>query len=226
MNINIKQRAKDIMKADMVTMLMGAGIFAIVNMLVTFLNTNQVGSIFAGFISAISSACAACFFFRAFNRGRGDVYDTYALLTDSVNLAKASTIMVAVWIVETLTGLLTNVLVMIPLLGTIAAMVIIIMVPYLLMIVWYLFVANPQYPVDYYLKASVKYMSGKFLMYIGFAIALGFVPWLIELALATFLGSAIASVLCLPLEAYISLAMAGYFTQLIPSSWYAGTERF
>ena len=129
MNINIKQRAKDIMKADMVTMLMGAGIFAIVNMLVTFLNTNQVGSIFAGFISAISSACAACFFFRAFNRGRGDVYDTYALLTDSVNLAKASTIMVAVWIVETLTGLLTNVLVMIPLLGTIAAMVIIIMVP-------------------------------------------------------------------------------------------------
>ena len=185
-----------------------------------------MGSIFAGFISALSSACAACFFFRAFNRGRGDVYDTYALLTDSRNLAKASTIMVALWIVETLTGLLANVLAVIPLLGTIAAMVIVIMVPYLLMIVWYLFVANPQYPTSYYLKASAKYLRGYFMIYIGFTLGVNFLPYLIQVLLSVFIGSTFSSILCMPLRAYVNLAMAGFFSSLIPSRWFAGVEKF
>ncbi len=219
MNANIKKRAKDIMKNDLVTMLIGAGIFTLVNTLASAVNTNSIGSIITGLVTTITSACAACFYYRAFIRGRGDTYDTYALLTDSVNLSKAINIGFIMWIVNTIISMLVTALTLIPLIGAIAAIVIMAVVSYLLRIVWYLFVVNPRYqPVDY-LKYSAEYMKGHFIELLVFSISVTLVPALLEGMLTIFVGYQIAGIICLPLEAYVSLAMAGYFAQLIPSNW-------
>ena len=223
---NIKQRAKDIMKTDLVNMLIGSGIFAVVNMLAAILNTNYLGSVISGLLTTLASACAACFYFRAYNRGRGDVYDTYALFTDSVHFSKATALMFAMWIVNTLISMLTTVLAVIPLVGVIASLIITIVVTFLLRIVWYLFFANPQYPTGHYLKGSAEYMGGNFVNLLVFSFSVSFVPALIEIAVSMFVGGRIADILCLPLDAYVNLAMAGFFAQLIPDRWYNGTAMF
>lgn len=215
MNASIRKRAKDIMKKDIMTMLTGAGIFALINILAIFINTSSVGSIFAGLVTTIAAACSACFYYRAFIRGRGDTYDTYALLTDNFNLSKAINIGFIMWIVEIIVSLLTDLLSVIPL----AALIITAVVSYLLRIVWYLFVINPRYqPVDY-LKYSAEYMRGHFIEFLIFSLSVAFIPVAIETALSFFVGYYIADIICLPLQAYVNLAMAGYFAHLIPSNW-------
>ena len=114
----------------------------------------------------------------------------------------------------------------IPVIGAIVVLIGVLLISYLLMIVWYLFVANPEYPTEYYLKGSVKYMGDNLLAYIGFAISVAFVPVLIEMVVSMFVGSAVAGVLCIPFDAYINLAVAGYVSQIIPDAWFNGTEIF
>ena len=219
MNKQIKQRAKDILKNDLVTILIGAGIFALASTVASIVNTNTIGSIISGLISTLVSACSACFYYRAFLRGRGDTYDTYALLTDSVNLSKAINIGFTMWILNTLISMLSTVLLVIPLVGAIAALLIVTLISYMLRIVWYLFIVNPRYqPVDY-LKYSAEYMSGNIIEFIIFSISVTFIPVILESLLAFFIGSQFANIICLPLDAYVSLAMAGYFAHLIPSNW-------
>ena len=119
------------------------------------------------------------------------------------------------WIVETIVSLLSDILSVIPL----AALIITAVVSYLLRIVWYLFVINPRYqPVDY-LKYSAEYMRGHFMEFLVFSLSVAFIPVAIETALSFIVGIYIANIICLPLEAYVSLAMAGYFAHLIPSNW-------
>lgn len=219
MNTQIKQRAKDIMKNDLITMLIGAGIFTLASNAASVINTSTIGSFFAGLISTLVSACSACFYYRAFLRGRGNTYDTYALLTDSVNMSKAINIGFVMWILNTLISMLSTVLMVIPLVGAIAALLIVSLVSYMLRIVWYLFIANPRHqPVDY-LKYSAEYMSGNIIEFIIFSISVTFVPMLINTVLSTFIGSQFANIICLPLDAYVNLAMAGYFAKLIPNNW-------
>ena len=219
MNKQIKQRAKDIMKNDLITMLIGTGIFTLASTAVSAVNTNTIGSVIAGLVSTLVSACSACFYYRAFLRGRGDTYDTYALLTDSVNLSKAINIGFIMWILNTLISMLSTFLLVIPLVGAIVAFLIITLISYMLRVVWYLFIVNPRYQPGDYLKYSAEYMSGNIIEFIIFSISVTFVPIMIEAILAAFIGSQFANIICLPLDAYVSLAMAGYFTQLIPSNW-------
>lgn len=231
MDINIKQRAKDILKNDMITILSGAGIIGLMNILAESIGTDQIGMIIAGFITALASACAACFYFRAFHRGAGDVFDTYALLTDKNVFSKVTTIMMAMWIVNIVAELLMKAVLIVPIIGKAIVLLMMVVVryvilPYLLSIVWYLFVANPQYPTAYYLKASAKYLRGYFMIYIGFTVSVNFLPYLIQVLLSMFIGSTFASILCMPLRAYVNLAMAGFFSSLIPNRWFAGVERF
>ena len=224
MNAEIKQRAKDIVKNDLVNMLIGTAILSAASILASHISGGFIAEAVSSLISAVISAGQACFFFRAYNRGSADINDTYALLKDQLHLSKIITIMLAMWVVNTLIGIASTVLAFIPLLGVIAVIVIVLLVNYLLIIVWYLFVANPEYPTEYYLKGSVRYMSGNMLSYIGFAISVGFLPALIEVLVAGFVGTTLAAVLCIPFDAYIGLAMAGFIANLIPDSWFNGTE--
>ena len=226
MTAAIKQRAKDIIKSDISNLMIGAGAFALASILASYLDGGLIGGIISGLISTLVSACSACFYFRAFNRGKSDIYDTYSLLTDSVHFSKVLTIGLAIWVINTLIGIVSTVLAFVPVIGAIVVLIGVLLISYLLMIVWYLFVANPEYPTEYYLKGSVKYMGDNLLAYIGFAISVAFVPVLIEMVVSMFVGSAVAGVLCIPFDAYINLAVAGYVSQIIPDAWFNGTEIF
>lgn len=226
MTTDIKQRAKDIVKSDLNNMVIGTGIFALISILASAMGDGIIASAVSGLISSVAAACSACFYFRAFNRGKSDLYDTYALLTDSTHMTKIISIILAMWLVNTLFGIAATFIAFIPFIGALAVFVLILLVGYLLAIVWYLFVANPDYPTDYYLKGSVKYMGagGTLLSFIGFVFIVSFVPALIEGLLAMLVGGAIASVLCIPLDAYVNLAIAGYVSSIIPDAWFNGTE--
>lgn len=225
MNAQIKQRAKDIMKADMTNMLIGAAIFAAVSLVSSALTGGLVGNAVAGLINAVAGACAARFYFRAYNRGKADVNDIFALLKDSANLSKVLTIMVAIWLVNIIIEIICGILVFIPLLGAIAVLVIGLLASLLLRIVWHLFVANPQYPTEYYLKGSSSYMGGQLVAYIVFSFSVAFVPALIEILVSIFVGGTIANILCIPFDAYISLATSGFVATIIPDEWYNGTAQ-
>lgn len=224
MTVDIKQRAKDIMKSDMVNMLIGAAIFAVVSIVSASISGGIIGNAIAGLINSVAGACSACFYFRAYNRGKADINDTYSLLKDSANLPKIMTIMLAMWIINTLISLAGNILVFIPLVGIIAWMVLAIGASFLLMIVWYLFVANPDYPTEYYLKGSSKYMGPEFFSYIGFVISVAIGPILIEALVSMILGGTLAGILCIPFDVYINLAIAGFIASIIPDRWFNGTE--
>ena len=226
MTAAIKQRAKDIIKSDISNLMIGAGAFALASILASYLDVGLSGGLIAGLFTTLASAWSACFYFRAFNRGKSDIYDTYSLLTDSVHFSKVLTIGLAIWVINTLIGIVSTVLAFVPVIGAIVVLIGVLLISYLLMIVWYLFVANPEYPTEYYLKGSVKYMGDNLLAYIGFAISLAFVPVLIEMVVSMFVGSAVAGVLCIPFDAYINLAVAGYVSQIIPDAWFNGTEIF
>lgn len=222
----IKQRAKDIVKADMTNILVGAGIFTLVSLLRSAVSGGIVGDMLSGFISSVGGACSACFYFRAYNRGHSDINDTYALLTDSLHMRKIVSIVLAMWIINTLVGIASTVIAFIPLIGVLAILIITLLVGYLLRIVWFLFVANPEYPTEYYLKGSVEYMGSQLLPYIGFAISVSFVPALIEILVSMFVGGTIAGIMCIPFKAYINLAIAGFVTNIIPDEWFNGTKTF
>ena len=226
MTFDIKQRAKDIMKADLTNMLIGAAVFSVVSIVSSYIDGGVIGSVVSGLISTLASACSACFYFRAFNRGKADIYDTYAILTDSVHFSKVLTLGLAMWVINTLIGIVSAVFAIIPFIGVIIVLIGVLLVTYMLMIVWYLFVANPEYSTEYYLKGSVRYMSNHLLSYIGFAISVAFVPVLIEIVVSMFVGNALAGILCIPFDAYISLAIAGFVSSIIPDAWFNGTEIF
>ncbi len=226
MTAQIKQRAKDIMKADTTNMLIGAGIFAVVSLLASAISGGLIGDILSGLITTVAAACSARFYFRAYNRGKADINDTFVLLQDSTHMTKIITIMLAMWVINTIVGIAGTVLMFIPLIGIFAFLIIVLAVGFLLMIVWFLFVANPEYPTEYYLKGSSKYMGPEIFSYIGFAISVSIVPVLIEVVVSMFVGSTLAGILCIPFDAYINLAVAGFIANIIPDRWFNGTEVF
>ena len=223
---DIKPRAKEIMKADGLNLTIGAGIFVLIDVLAAQIGGGIISDALSGLITSVCAACSACFFFRAYNRGKADINDVYSLLTDSVHMPKMLTIILAMWLIHFILGICSTFMAFIPVLGLIAVLVITLIVSFALLVVWYLFVANPDYPTEYYLKGSMKYMKGNYFMYFGFVISVIFVPALIEGAVALVLGNTIASVLCIPFEAYINLCIAGFFSYIIPDHWFNGTEVF
>ncbi len=226
MNAQIKQRAKDIVKSDMTNILIGTAIFAVASLVASALTGNIIGNALAGLINAVAGACSACFYFRAYNRGNADITDTFALLKDNMHLAKILTIMLAMWLVNTLISIVGSVIVIIPIVGAVVYLVTVMLIGYMLRIVWYLFVANPEYPTEYYLKGSVRYMSNMLAEFFIFSFSVTLGPALIEFLLTMFLGDTIAGILCIPFDAYISLAIAGFVTSIIPDEWYSGTAVF
>ncbi len=226
MTANIKQRAKDIVAADIKTMLIGTGIFTVVSLLASTMGDGIIASALSSLITSVAAACSAQFYFRAYNRGKGELSDTYSMLTDSVHMSKILTIILAMWVINTIVTIASTFLAFIPVIGVIALLVIVLAVSYLLMPVWFLFVANPEYPTEYYLKGSVKYMKPKVFSYIGFAFSVAFVPVLIEAMISFFTGETLAGILCIPFEAYINLAVAGFVADIIPDAWFDGTEVF
>lgn len=223
MNKYIKQRAKEIVQNDMPTMLIGTGFFVLISYLTSYITGDIVANVIHGFVATLITACSACFYFRAYNRGHGDLKDIYFILTDKDNYAKIASLMLAMWVINTLVNIASGFAAFIPLIGLVCILIATLIVHYLLRMVWFLFVANTQYPTEYYFKGSSKYMGSQIVAFFVFTISVMFVPAIIEGLLGTVINSSVAEFLCIPLDAYIDLALAGFLSSIIPNEWFDGT---
>ena len=125
MKEQIKQKAKDIMKADYTTILIASVIWSLVNEFASYINDIYSVSIVSGIITTTATACFAQFYFRAFNRGKGQLKDIFSPFTDKANLPKFLIILVFMCLIDTGVAKLTLLLDVIPIAGLAFSMVLV-----------------------------------------------------------------------------------------------------
>ncbi|MBQ8603267.1 MAG: hypothetical protein IJ410_00275 [Oscillospiraceae bacterium] len=229
---HIKDRAKEIYRSNTQILLMVMAIYTAIEYMTGILSGNIIFTIIASFITAALSASKAYFWFRTYNRDTPDYTDMYSIFLDKTHQNTILTIMTIRFLIDAVLGVVTTVLAFIPVLN-IVAVIAVAAVGLLLSIVWYLFAANPYYSAGDCFRASWEYMKSKVIEYIIFVLSVAIVPALFcgligafISMLLPFLGSIITTVLFAVFEVYISLATAGYVSELIPQEWYRGTAVF
>ena len=219
----IVNKSIDIIKAGFATVMIAGAIYSVGEVLIGNMSMGIL-AVFTGIIGTLLTVSSACFFFRAYNRGSADLTDTYILFTYPEVFRKMLSVFFA--IIGLLGDVVVRLLAFVPMINVIVAIVVI-AIQFLLSLAVYLFVANQNYPTDYYLKASARYLGSNRLGYIGFIILIGIVPAIIQALISGILGELIGSIVAIPLRAFVDLCVAGYVAEkIIPSEWYAGYAQF
>jgi len=227
MNEYPRKHPTDILKENIGTFAVAAVIYYLVNGVV---GQNQDGGIIVStiimFISAVISASSANFYFRAVHRGRPDINDMYNIFTDNNTLMPLMSIIVAKFLIDAIINTALTVLAFIPVINAVSVIASMI-VSMLFIPVYFLFVANPHYETVYYFKASVKYMQGNLLKYIGLVL-LHIVPMVMSLVVMIFglLGRILGLLLELYFMCLLDLYIADFISKIIPDEWYTGTAVF
>ena len=221
----IVNKSIDIIKAGFATVMIAGAIYSVGEVLIGSMSMGIL-AVLTGIIGTLLTVSSACFFFRAYNRGSADLTDTYILFTYPEVFRKMLSVFFAIWIIGLLGDVVVRLLAFVPMINVIVTIVVI-AIQFLLSLAVYLFVANQNYPTDYYLKASARYLGSNRLGYIGFIILIGIVPAIIQALISGILGELIGSIVAIPLRAFVDLCVAGYVAEkIIPSEWYAGYAQF
>ena len=221
----ITNKSIDIIKAYLAPVMIAGAIYSVGEVVLAGMSTGIL-AILTGLLGTILTVSSACFYFRAYNRGRADLADTYVLFTYPDVFNKMLSVFFAIWIIDIMGDIAVRLFAFVPFVNFIVAIVVLAL-QFLLSIAVYLFVANQNYPTAYYLKASVSYLGNNWLGYLGFLILIGIVPAVIQLLVSSILGSLIGSIVAIPLRAFMDLCVAGYVAEkIIPSEWYAGYAQF
>lgn len=224
-NKEIRDRAIQIIKNDIVPFLIVGFIYGLVDQIMKSLGSGMLIKIFTAVADSVISASSACFYMRAFNRGTPNIGDMYEIFTYKDDLNKMFSIMTLLFIINLAGQVIMSVVAFIPLINIIAVVVILI-IGYLLNLVWYLFVTNSHYPTENYVKASIRYMGNYGFDYIRFTFVTAILPAIIVGVVGVILPP-VGTLLSIPMNVYIGLATAGYVsTVMIPNEWYSGLARF
>lgn len=226
MNNQIKQKAKDILKTDYTTILIASIVLSLLNEFASYINNIHSASIVSGIITTTTAACFAQFYFKAFNRGKGQLKDIFLPLTEKANLPKFLIIIVIMCLIDIGVAKLTLMLDVIPIAGVAISLVLVFFVTFMLRIVWFLFAANPQRPVGHYFKGSAEYMSSNIIEILVFNFTVTFLPAFIVTLTGTFGGKLAETIVSIPLYAYVNLALAGLYAHIIPNQWYDSADEF
>ena len=213
MNRNeIRQKAAKIYKADFKNLLLAGLIYAALNILLATLGQNYLLSAIANLFARILRASTACFFFAAYRNRHSDFEDMYSLFTNPQDLNRVLSILFMMWVINMVCYNF-----IIPILGALGILFAGIL-DIALTFSWYLFAANPDYPVGYYIK-GLKYVTAG---YVLSCVVMMIVPYIITFALTMFVSPVLAQIVCFPINIYVSLVIAGYASELMPSDWYYG----
>ena len=232
MHQHVKDRAKNIYTTHKLTLLLVIAIYTAIEYMTGAISGNIIFNAVSAVITSALAASGACFWFRTYNRGTPDYTDMYSMFMEKQHQNTILTIIVIGFIIDMVLGVVTTIFAFIPVIN-IFVMLGMRFVSMLLSIVWYLFVANPGYSAGDCFRASWKYMNVHIVDYVVFAISVSLLPAIfctllgaIISLLIPFLGSIITTVIFALFEVYISLAMAGYISEIIPREWYRGTATF
>lgn len=232
MNSEFRKRAKEIFLANMPT-------FYIVSVLVYIVNTvsNKLseGSIFLSIafavISAIVTIGTSCFYFRAFNKGKPEISDAYSVFVANENPGNMIKIILLQYVLTVLSLVAALLLALLGGFFAFFSVILLYLFNALLSILPYLYIANPNYPFGYYTKGLSEHILPNIINYLIFAFVTAF-PWRLLVGLLSAvlvfipLGSILIRILTIGVNAYISLACAGFIGHIIPNQWYDGTQIF
>ena len=208
----IRYKAGKIYKADYKNLLIAGLIYAAINILLLRIGMNYALSAIANLFTRIVRASNACFFFAAYRNRHSDFEDMYSLFANPQDLSRVLSILFMMWVINMVC--FNFIIPILGVLGIIFAGILNIVLTFS----WYLFAANPDYPVGYYIK-GLRYVTGG---YVLSCIVLMIVPSVINAVLTLFISPAIAQIVCFPINIYVSLTIAGYASEMIPSDWYYG----
>lgn len=229
-----KARAKQIYSADVKSFLLVSGAIGIVSAILGTFNGFISGFICA-FLLSVVEAIKCHFFFRAFHSGSPDIKASLEDLFKGENFQKLFSIIMTLTFITWMT-VLVGTLTLNPILILIS-MLAIVVANFYFVLVYYLYTANPDQPVVAYFKASFTFMKGHVFDYIFFNIAVSILPLLLCSLVAGVIGTLffegnrvvqdfMSTIFMIPFEAYISLAVAGYVSFLIPDAWFSGEIKF
>lgn len=230
MGAHANERAREIYKSNAGTMILVAFIYAFVNGLTGKIQDEAdffVISIVCMVITSIVSASSATFEFRTFNRGTADTADCFAVFKGYGDTSKLVAIALVQTAILVVTGAVTSLFddaIFLSLLVSLGTSLISI----LFAAVWFLYVANPGYNTADYFKASAKYIGNNFWGYFGFVLGHVGIIFLVLIigVMLTVVGLLLRAIFVMLYAPYMSLAIAGYVSYLIPDEWYRGTAQF
>ena len=224
MTSKIINKSIDMIKKNFVVFIIAAAIYAVAKQLVS--GSTGIMALIMGLLGTVVTISSACFYFRGYNRGEPNLSDMYLIFTYPGSVSKLVSVFLAIWIISAGGAILARFFILMPLISALITLAVLV-ITFLLSLAVYLVVANPDYPTEYYLKASARYLGGHWLGFIGFVILIAIVPAIIEAFVAMILGNTISLLVSIPLNAFVDLCVAGYVSeQLIPDEWYAGYRSF
>lgn len=218
-NDAIKARASNIYTNNFKVLLLGGLMFTALNQFIVFLPQNFIFSLISALLSALVEFGMANFYFSAFINEKADLTDSYSIFKNPKIINKLMSLIIIQWLIIFALSFIAMFTILLGTLGIILTTLITIVVSYYLVYLNYVFLANPNYPINFYFKASVTYIT---LSYIGFAFTILIIPSILSYILQLFLSPLLSELIVLPLNIYVYLAIAGYITCHIPDEWYNG----
>ena len=212
---NVIQKAVQIYKEDYKNLLMAGLIYAALNMLISRMGMSYALSSLASLFSNIVRASSSVFFFCAYRNRHCNFEDMYTLFTNPQDLSRVISINFMIWFITMICSSLLSIL---GLIGFILVSVLNIGLGF----AWYLFAANPDYPIGYYIK-GLRYVTASYVIH---CVILSAIPAILIVLLSMFVSPLIAQIICFPVNIFVSLAIAGYAGEAMPSDWYYGGTYF
>ncbi len=180
-------------------------------------------------------ASQAFFYFRAVHRGTPDIHDVFRVFTEKTTQKQMFTLLVTMLAIDGVINLITGVINQ-PAVLNIAVVIVTSVIGMLLKPAWYMFTANPHYPVKAYITYSIKYMKGNLLKYTGivFLYVLGIrggaVVMILRVGLtygaASLLFAIVWAIALVFILAMLDIRIALFMKKIIPEEWFAGEIQF
>ena len=232
MNSEFRKRAKEIFLANIPTFYIVSVLVYLVSLVADKLSEGSIFlSIAFAIISAVVTIGTSCFYFRAFNKGKPEIQDVYSVFVANENPGNMIKIILLQYVLTVLLLIFAFLIALVGGFFTLLALILRYIFNALLSILPYLYIANPNYPFSYYMKGLSEHILPNIMTYLIFAFVTAF-PWRLLAGLLSAvlifipLGSILIRILTVGVNAYVSLACAGFIGHIIPDKWYAGTRTF
>lgn len=180
----------------------------------------------------VANTGLCCFYFRAFNRGKPKIADTFAIFTENSSLTGLVSIIAIQYALTMILQLTVNAITPLGAFMVLVSTVVSVIAGSLIRMLPFLYIANPTYTTAFYLKGLSKYLLPEVVRYIIFVFLTGvplgilLVLVMVFLVFLPIIGPLAMIFLMLMFRTFLSMSISGFIASIIPDEWYAGTRNF
>lgn len=186
-------------------------------------------------VTEIAMASQAYFYFRAVHRGTPVIGDIIRIYTEKSWQKNFYSLFIAMLAITAVQNIVCSVARQPPVVAMAVTAVTSLMIM-MLKPVWYMFTANPHYPLKAYFVCSVKYMKGNLLKYMGIvllyilAVFGGAMVAILRIAgsygAAQLIFVAVWAVVLVYGLVLLDIRIALFMKNIIPEEWFSGQAQF